>query len=138
MAKHWYYNSNSGKVEQDEDYAIYPELHLGVGWHGPFNTEQDAINYYNAGKAQNPGWQAPTESTSTAAGQATSNAASSAAGAVGGAISKSLFGGLDNKAITTWLIRIGEILLGVVLVGVGVAKLTGTSNVIASAVKARI
>jgi hypothetical protein len=32
-----------------------------------------------------------------------------------------------------WLLRVGEILLGVVLIGVGVAKLTGTDNFIMKA-----
>jgi len=46
-----------------------------------------------------------------------------------------LFHGLDLGNI---LLRIGEVLLGIVLVGVGVAKLTGTTNFVASAVKAKI
>jgi hypothetical protein len=29
-----------------------------------------------------------------------------------------------------WILRIGEIILGVVLIGVGIAKLTGTDNVV--------
>lgn len=45
---------------------------------------------------------------------------------------------LGSLNLASWLIRIGEILLGIVLVGVGVAKLTGTTNFVASAVKARI
>lgn len=36
------------------------------------------------------------------------------------------------------MLRVGEVLLGIVLVGVGIAKLTGTTNFVASAVKARI
>jgi hypothetical protein len=35
-------------------------------------------------------------------------------------------------------LRIGEVLLGIVLIGVGVAKLTGTTNFVASAIKAKI
>jgi hypothetical protein len=46
-----------------------------------------------------------------------------------------LFHGLDLGSI---LLRVGEVLLGIVLVGVGVAKLTGTTNLVASAVKAKI
>jgi len=30
-----------------------------------------------------------------------------------------------------WILRVGEIILGVILIGVGVAKLTGTDNTIA-------
>ena len=33
------------------------------------------------------------------------------------------------------ILRVGEILLGIVLIGVGVAKLTGTANVVSKAVK---
>jgi hypothetical protein len=40
------------------------------------------------------------------------------------------FHGLNLGA---WLLRIGEIILGVVLVGVGVAKLTGADNYISKA-----
>jgi hypothetical protein len=46
-----------------------------------------------------------------------------------------IFHGLDLSQV---LLQVGEVLLGIVLIAVGVAKLTGTSNVVASAVKARI
>jgi hypothetical protein len=32
-----------------------------------------------------------------------------------------------------WVLRLGEIILGVVLIGVGVAKLTGTDNIVMKA-----
>lgn len=38
----------------------------------------------------------------------------------------------------SWFLRIAEILLGIVLVGVGIARLTGAQNVISKAVKAKI
>jgi hypothetical protein len=41
-------------------------------------------------------------------------------------------------SLGNWFVRIGEILLGIVLVGVGVAKLTGANNIISTAVKAKI
>lgn len=54
----------------------------------------------------------------------------------------SLIGGITatataglNANITSWFIRIGEVVLGIVLVAVGVAKLTGTANVISKAAK---
>lgn len=52
----------------------------------------------------------------------------------------SILGGLKDAAglnanITSWFIRIGEVVLGIVLVAVGVAKLTGTANVISKAAK---
>ena len=48
---------------------------------------------------------------------------------------KDAFNGLN---LGNWLLRIGEIMLGVVLVGVGIAKLTGTTNLIAAAVKTKL
>lgn len=43
-----------------------------------------------------------------------------------------IFHGLN---LETWVLRIGEILLGVVLIGVGIAKLTGTENAISKIAK---
>jgi hypothetical protein len=46
-----------------------------------------------------------------------------------------VFHGLDLGNV---LLRVGEVLLGIVLLGVGVAKLTGTTNFVSSVVKAKI
>lgn len=127
MADKWYYNSRSGLVKQYNEIEMFPALHAGTGWHGPFNTQQDALNYYTTNKAKNPGWKAPTDSISTGV----SNLGDTAVQAVG-------LGGLTNENITSWFLRIGEVLLGIVLVGVGLAKLTGTSNAVAKLVKAKI
>jgi len=127
MAKgDWFYNSVNGKIAQQE---LIPIPHpAALGWHGPFATKQAAIDYYNANKAAHTTWQAPTDSSITALGNTPDAAAAG--------ITQGL--GLSNENITSWMIRIGEILLGIVLVGVGIAKLTGTTNMVASAVKARI
>jgi len=45
------------------------------------------------------------------------------------------FHGLD---LGSWFLRIGEILLGIVLVGVGVARITGAQNAISKIVKAKV
>lgn len=37
--------------------------------------------------------------------------------------------------LSTWILRIGEILLGIVLLGIGVSKLTGAENVVSKAAK---
>jgi hypothetical protein len=123
----WYYNSNTGAVE-----AHYPEtffeVHIGIGWHGPFNSQQEALNYYNQNKAANPGWHAP----SGLAQQITeipSTLGKEAGNAVGG--SSGVFHGIN---LESWFLRIGEVLIGVVLIGVALAHLTGTSNVVSKAV----
>lgn len=127
MADKWYYNSRSGLVKQYNEIEMWPSLHAGTGWHGPFDTKDAALKYYNDNKAKNSGWKAPTESL----GQGTSNLAETGVQAVG-------LGGLTNENITSWFIRIGEVLLGIVLLGVGVAKLTGATNAVAKVVKAKI
>ena len=42
---------------------------------------------------------------------------------------------LGGFNLGSWFLRIGEILLGLVLVGVGVARITGAQNVISKALK---
>jgi hypothetical protein len=45
---------------------------------------------------------------------------------------------LGGFNLSGWFLRVGEILLGLVLVGVGLARLTHTQNIISQAVKTRI
>lgn len=133
MAKHWYYNSSSGATSYEQDFEAWPALHAGLDWHGPFDSKQAITDYYNRNKSKNPGWKAPTDSVGGQIANVTG------ATDVAKDASKQVFGGgLNDDSIRSWFIRIGEVLLGVVLVGIGVAKLTGTTNIVASAVKARI
>ena len=125
----FYYNSNSGAVNESPEPLAWLNLHSGLGWHGPFETKQAALDYYQKGKASNPGWKAPTGLLGNVANV---TGAASAADAIKGGL------GLSDENIRSWMIRIGEILLGIVLVGVGVAKLSGTTNAVASLVKAKI
>lgn len=118
----WIYNSNTGYVLELPTPFAEAELHSGLGWHGPFNSREEATSYYNANVGANPGWKAPT----TDVGTTISNAATSG-------IQRAT--GTDKINYETWILRIGEILLGVVLIGVAIAKLSGTTNAIAKAVK---
>jgi hypothetical protein len=54
---------------------------------------------------------------------------------VGIAKGADVLGGLNLGSL---MVRIGEVLLGIVLIGVGIAKLTGASNVISTAAKVAI
>lgn len=129
----WLYNSNTGVVYELPSYMAAAELSSGLGWHGPFNTHDDAITYYNNNAAKNPGWKAPVGATDI--GAQLGNAGTSAGQAAVKVATQDTFKGLN---LQTWFIRIGEILLGVILIGVGLAKLTGTSNVISSLAKVPI
>lgn len=116
----WMYNSNTGAIGPFLPPQAYLEMKAGIGWHGTFKSYQEAVDYYNANKAKNPGWKAPTSDP----GKAINNAESSAVNDVTGAITDS-FKGLN---LPVWFLRIGEIILGIVLVGIGVAKLTGLQS----------
>lgn len=59
----------------------------------------------------------------------------SAAAAGANKAANDLLGGFN---IGNWFLRIGEILLGLVLVGVGLARITGAQNFISQAVKAKV
>lgn len=122
----WFYNSDSGSINEVPDIVAWPELHLGLGWHGPFTSKDAAIAYYNLNKAANPGWKAPT--------------------GLGGTIENTVPGVSTVVNAGSWLqgnietlfIRVGEVLLGLVLIGIGVASLTGTSNFVSKAVRSKL
>jgi hypothetical protein len=47
-------------------------------------------------------------------------------------------GWLSGLNLENWVLRIGEILLGIVLIGVGIARITGAQNFVSQVVKAKI
>lgn len=100
--------------------ALQIRAKYGTAAHGPYATKAAAEAAAHTTSGGFPGPSIPGNPGS-AIGQAVS--------------SLDPFKGLN---LGNWVLRIGEILLGVVLVGVGIAKLTGTTNFVASAVKARI
>ena len=131
----WVYNSRTGTVVQTLKVAASGMVKTGLGWHGTWDTKEEAIKFYNDGKAANPGWVAPTGFFASAGNLP--NIVTGSAEGVGNAV-ESKVGFLTDDNIRSWLIRIGEILLGIVLVGVGVAKLTGTGNFVSGLVKAKV
>ena len=114
----WIYNHLTGAVQR------WPELQAALllrlpGWHGPFATKETALDFYQSHKQSNPGWVAPTGIIGNVLAPVTTPV-------------KEIFGGVDLQA---WLIRIGEIVLGIVLIAVGIMKLsTDVSQPIAKAV----
>ena len=130
------YNSNTGFVLDTALIPLQMQLYLssGTGWHGPFGTEADVNANYEKNKAKNPGWKKPT--TWKGSIDNLPDAYGKVAEAAADGVKEKI--GLSDDEIRAWLVRIGEILLGIVLVGVGIAKLTGTTNAVAGLVKARI
>jgi len=127
----WIYNSNTGSVEAGEPIAmqVIIDAHLPgttSAWHGLFKNTDEIAKFYNDNKAAHPEWKAPTGNPITQAGNAVEAGQSQLNTAVGA------FKGLN---LETWFVRIGEILLGIVLIGVGLAKITGTANIVSTALK---
>jgi hypothetical protein len=124
----WFYNHTSGEILQKIKITLGFTEPDKKYWHGPFASEEAATQFYIDNRTAHPEWKEPT----TNFWKARSNEVQ---GDVAKATNDILFGGVNAQ---NWFIRVGEILLGIVLIGVGVAKLTGTTNAISKIVKARI
>lgn len=129
----WIYNSRSGAVNELPWAVAELELRAGLDWHGPFNSKQEALDYYARNKDAHTDWHAPSGWTEQLT-QAPSTVGSKAVDTAN-TIKKDVLGGLDLNQL---FLRIGEALLGIVLIAVGIAKLTGTANVVSKLVKAAI
>lgn len=108
----WYYDSLDNDVVH-QNLAESLANALVTYYHGPYSTEQEAETH--TGVAGPPG--TPNE-----------NLGQQAAGVAG----QDILGGIN---IGNLVLRAGEILLGIVLIGVGIAKLTGAENLVSTAVK---
>jgi len=86
-----------------------------AGWH-QYNTRAEMLADIKA----HPGWAQPVGGIGGEVGNIGKRAVK---GVIGGQV----------QGWELWVLRIGEIILGVVLIGVGVAKLTGTDNFILKA-----
>jgi hypothetical protein len=117
----WFYNTATGLSIHGTIGANFTAWFDAVnghiaGWH-----QYDTQAQMNADIKAHPGWAQPV-------------------GGVGGEI-----GNLGKRAlglndpifhgvhVENWFIRVAEVLLGVVLIGIGIAKLTGTDNFIMKA-----
>jgi len=103
------------------------------------STDPKAIQFYSFFvNGQNGPMFGPFNSLADAQAQANKSKPESA-----GTFTQNLSGGGNlfglgdafNANVTQWLIRIGEIALGIVLIAVGFAKLTGIDNKISTAAK---
>ena len=138
MAAEWWYNSQSGAIDTQDGIIKWFNDHAGVNdlqrkyldWHGPFQSKDECFKFYNDNKTAHPDWAEPTDS----AWQSFKNNTGAYAGGVGDILG--IGGGKIDAG--NWIIRISEILVGVVLIGVGVAKLTGAGNAITKLAKVAI
>ena len=134
----WFYNSQSGAIDDQSGIVQWFNDHAGINdlqtkyldWHGPFQSKEEAFQYYVTNKSAHPDWKEPTDS----AWQTFKNNTGAYLGGVGDVLGIS--GGQIDAG--NWIIRISEILVGIVLIGVGLAKLTGASNVVSKIAKVAV
>lgn len=118
----WWWDSNAKKARQLTGTQA-AEINGTLGYHaltGPYATQALAESEGPAGTFPNPNTNPIVD------------AGVNAAGSVIDQVGAGFLGILENKAL--WL-RVGEVLLGIVLVGVGLAKITHAGNVVSKAVK---
>jgi hypothetical protein len=106
----------AGQIINGSNYGNGGNPQIGedlVKWQGPFATEAQA----KAG--QNPIQQSPNPVNDTVFAAENSDV-------------------IGQFNLANWFLRVGEVLIGLVLIGVGMARLTGAQNVISSAMKTKI
>lgn len=118
-----FYNSHSGEYHtaspslnpvQEADFLAYEALlHTGIGWH-----EYSSVADMNAAVKKN-GWPTPTTSVPKGLEQAGQQAVNNA---VPGLSQIGTFFS-DLSQASTW-IRVGQVLAGLILIAVGVARIT--------------
>jgi hypothetical protein len=129
----WNYNSYTGAVVHIPSPQSAIIRSMGIGWHGPFKSKEETLAYYAANKDANPGWKAPTGILGNIG-----NAAVSGGDIVTGGAVSNVTDQLGKLNLGGWFVRISEILLGMVLIGVGIARLTGVQNVVSKVAKVAI
>jgi hypothetical protein len=119
----WYINSDSGELTHATGFLGWLasiDAKLPLDWYG-FKTRADAVS-----AAAIEGWPAPTTSTVTGLKNAAKDQASDAEKAASSTVpGLSQIGGFFSRLsqANTW-IRLGEVLLGLVLIAIGLARMT--------------
>jgi hypothetical protein len=110
----WFYNSDTGSVISEPALGDTIQSHI-PGWHGPFGTKQEALDYYTSNKSANPGWKAPTG----LAGNVANEASTAAGGLLKYSASVTGFSG------TNFVLRAVKVIVGGVLLISGIIHLAG-------------
>jgi hypothetical protein len=121
----WFYNDKNGVVIQLPGVTITALLAIHRGWHGAFQTKQQAIDYYNRNKAAHPNWHPPQDQEGAITEALPGNV--DPFGAVTDAASgiKTALGIFTNKNL--W-IRIAEFAVGAILLAIGANALISQST----------
>ena len=120
LTMRWFYNTATGLTINGTIGANFTAWFDSVnghiaGWH-QYNTRAQM----EADIKAHPGW---AQSVGGVGGEVGNLAKKPIQAALGGI----------TQGWELWVLRLGEIILGVVLIGVGVAKLTGTDNIVMKA-----
>jgi hypothetical protein len=116
----WFYNSITGSVISEPAFGDTIQSHL-PGWHGPFGTKQEALNFYQQNAAANPDWKPPSGFPGVIG-----NAIKSGVQAGAGALTSGWR--LAATGLSGWFMRGLKVLFGGVLMITGVSKLLNVDN----------
>jgi len=153
MAGGWFYDSRDGNVAEEtgiQGVIASGLLHVGGGYHGPFATLQDLINFYNQNAKADPGWVPPqlggylksnpglTGVTSAMEGnpgfaQSAKNQVQGSAGAVAGSVGSAVGSFLGDLTSRNLWLRVAKIIVGLGLILAGVIHLSGAGKDVAVA-----
>lgn len=121
----WFYNNVSGAVISEPAIFGFAQPHF-PDWHGPFPSKQAALDFYAANRSAHPGWKAP-------AGFGANVTNTVGAGAQNAIKDLTKGYGLIWPGAGHFMLRVGEFLVGGVLLAIGLNALlkstTGHSGV---------
>lgn len=117
----WFYNSVSGGVISEPAIGDTIQAHL-PGWHGPFGSKQEALDYYNANKAANPGWAAPSGLLGGIGNTVAAGAGAAAKAVVGTGWNLTLG---NTSGLLTRILKVG---MGLILIIAGALKISGAGK----------
>lgn len=127
----WFYNSYTGGYANESPpapqyFILEFDLHTGQGLHA-YGTQAEMLAAVKAN-----GWPAAVPMSGSAPAVPSAAQAPAVAQHAAGSITNDIIGNVNAQSV---ILRVGEVILGIVLIGIGLAKITGADNFISTAVK---
>jgi hypothetical protein len=116
----WFYNSINGAVTNQPAIGDTITAHL-PGEHGPFSSQQQALNYYALNKTTHPAWAAPTGLAGNVENTATSAATDAAQGVAGSLINFVKQGSIWERG--------AEVVVGILILYIGLKAIASPAGV---------
>lgn len=130
----WFFNTISGELANEAGVAALP-YEIGPSWHSLKIPATDTFTQAAAdAKKEFPNSPPATGGLAPGLGQVPAGAVAAATGASYSGIANAASGFITGIESGNFWLRIGEGLLGILLIAVSLAKLSGADNVISKAI----